>query len=62
MKTEEAKCICNRELGRDESKKVWFHLMCCPQGSYVKEYDTLPWYKKILTKNPMTFCRINRTP
>lgn len=47
------KCICAREFLEDpETYKVYVHLMWCPQGYTVKEYDVLPWWKKIFKSNP----------
>ena len=42
-------CICNHILGRE---KICLHLSGCPESHESKEYDKLPWYKKLTTRNP----------
>ena len=43
------KCQCKKILGRE---KIWVHLNSCPKGDYTKEYNEMPWYKKIFKKSP----------
>lgn len=43
------KCRCKKILGRD---KIWVHLSGCPDSIYTKDYNKLPWYKKIFARDP----------
>jgi len=46
------KCQCKQILGRD---KIYLHLYGCPKSDEYKKYINLPWYKKIIAKNPYSF-------
>lgn len=45
-------CTCRDELMIDPKEALVIHLVWCPKGYTVRDYDDLPWYKKILTTNP----------
>ena len=49
---ESPECICRSQLCLWDSQKVYVHLIWCPDSYAVKEYDALPWHKKIFTFNP----------
>lgn len=53
MKEEKCRCleILNRDCGGDLTR-IYIHLMGCPEDLATKEYDVLPWYKKIFQRNP----------
>jgi len=47
-------CVC-KEILEDFSghpRVVYIHLLGCPEDYWTKEYEALPWYKKIFTENP----------
>ena len=47
-------CICKKDMADHGMpiEKVRVHLYWCPKGYTVKNYDKLPWYKKIFEGNP----------
>lgn len=59
-KNRESECICRQDLGYGETHPIVLHLLWCPEGYTVKEYDALPWYKKILRIDPRSWRYINR--
>lgn len=46
------KCQCRKMLGYSEDKILYVHLYGCPNSPEFAEYNLLPKYKKIFTKNP----------
>jgi hypothetical protein len=47
------KCVCLEVMGRDPAKTpVIVHLLGCPEDSWAKEYDALPWYRRLFRKSP----------
>ena len=49
-------CICKEQLNIE---RVYLHLLWCPQGYSVKEYDKLPWYKKLFRIDPRSYDVLN---
>lgn len=49
MKKQE-KCRCKELMPGHEI--IFVHLYGCPEDYSIREYDTLPWYKKLLQTNP----------
>jgi len=54
------KCQCLEILNRStypplSTKKIYIHLLGCPEDFSTKEYDLLPWWKKIYKTNPRKF-------
>lgn len=49
------KCYCKEILEKEFGRKVdnlYIHLSGCPETEDVKEYNDMPWYKKIFYFNP----------
>ena len=55
MACKKDKCICKYWIC---NKKIYVHLAWCPESYVVKDYDALPWYKKLLTSNPRNWGKI----
>lgn len=49
-------CNCFLELNVPR-EKIIVHLMGCEEDWFTKEYDALPWYRKMLRFNPRIFAR-----
>lgn len=45
-------CQCSKILYGDDTHNIYVHLTGCPEGYEYKEYQELPWWKKIFTQNP----------
>lgn len=43
-----------------EIKTLSLHLYGCPKSYTTKDYENLPWYKKILTSNPRSIYEIHK--
>lgn len=46
------KCNCREELMLPDDCPIYLHLVWCVEGYTVKEYDSLPWYRKLFEPNP----------
>lgn len=46
------KCTCAQQMGRPKGTDLWVHLAWCEEGEWVEEYESLPWWKKLLSDNP----------
>lgn len=48
------KCYCLDILRREGTgvEKIYIHLSGCPEDFATKEYDALPWFKKLFAFNP----------
>ncbi len=53
-------CICKKDLEFHGMpiKEVRVHLSWCPKSYVVKDYDKLPWYKKLFQTNPRKWGKI----
>lgn len=49
------KCICRKDMMLRDDQPIFLHLMWCPEGYTVKEYDALPWYKRIFKTDPRSY-------
>jgi len=49
MNKDNRKCQCKKILGRD---KIYLHLSGCPEDYWTKEYNEMPWYKKLCYRSP----------
>lgn len=52
------KCLCALMLDIPKERLV-MHLMGCPEDWHTKEYEAMPWWKKLLTGNPAKIYKIH---
>lgn len=55
----EDKCVCAQMIGIPEDRLI-IHLMGCSKDWHTKEYDALPWWKKIIVGNPRSIYKIHK--
>lgn len=53
------KCLCRKMLNIGD-RPIYVHLMGCPEDYKTKEYDALPWYKKIFNPNPRKLYQLHK--